>query len=67
MSGSFGLDAEHRDVSMQMAEVDLLPTVRAAGKDTALLANGFSCRHQIEEGAGRKPVHVAVLLQQALA
>jgi Fe-S oxidoreductase len=67
MSGSFGLDAEHRDISLQMAEADLLPAVRAAGEDTALLANGFSCRHQIEEGAGRKPVHVAVLLQQALA
>ena len=66
MSGSFGLDAEHRDVSMQMAEVDLLPAVRAAGDDTALLANGFSCRHQIEEGAGRKPLHVAVLLREAL-
>jgi len=66
MSGSFGLDAEHRDVSLQMAEADLLPAVRAAGADTALLANGFSCRHQIEEGAGRKPMHVAVLLRDAL-
>jgi len=67
MSGSFGLDAEHRDISLQMAEADLLPAVRAAGADTALLANGFSCRHQIEEGAGRKSLHVAVLLHQALA
>jgi len=66
MSGSFGLDAEHRDVSLQMAEADLLPAVRAAGADTALLANGFSCRHQIEEGAGRKPLHVALLLKDAL-
>ena len=67
MSGSFGLDAEHRDISLQMAEADLLPAVRAAGEDTVLMANGFSCRHQIEEGAGRKPVHVAVLLREALA
>lgn len=66
MAGSFGLDVEHCDVSMQMAEADLLPAVRAAGEDTALLANGFSCRHQIEEGAGRKPMHVAVLMQEAL-
>lgn len=67
MSGSFGLDAEHRDISLQMAEAELLPAVRAAGTDTELVANGFSCRHQIEEGAGRKPVHVALLLRDALA
>jgi Fe-S oxidoreductase len=66
MSGSFGLDAEHRDISLQMAELDLLPALRAA-PDAAVLANGFSCRHQIREGAGREPVHVAILLQRALA
>lgn len=66
MAGSFGLDAEHHDISLQMAEADLLPAVRAAGDDTRLLANGFSCRHQIDEGAGRKAVHVAVLLREAL-
>ena len=66
MSGSFGLDAEHRDISLQMAELDLLPALRQA-PDAALLANGFSCRHQIREGSGREPVHVAVLLRQALA
>lgn len=67
MAGSFGLDAEHADISLRMAEADLLPAVRAADAQTALLANGFSCRHQIEEGAGRRPMHVALLLDQALA
>ena len=66
MSGSFGLDAEHRDISLQMAELDLLPALRNA-PEAPVLANGFSCRHQIREGAGREPVHVAILLRQALA
>ena len=66
MSGSFGLEAEHADISMQMAEIDLLPALRAAPVDTTILANGFSCRHQIREGADRKPIHVALLLRDAL-
>ncbi len=67
MAGSFGLDAEHADISLRMAEADLLPAIRAAAPDTALLANGFSCRHQIEEGSGRDARHLALLLQDALA
>lgn len=66
MVGSFGLEAEHADISMQMAELDLLPALRAV-PDAAILANGFSCRHQIREGADRKPFHVALLLRDALA
>jgi Fe-S oxidoreductase len=66
MAGSFGLDAEHQDISLRMAEADLLPAIRAAGTDTELVANGFSCRHQIEEGSGRRARHVALLLQEAL-
>jgi hypothetical protein len=65
MAGSFGLEAEHADISMQMAELDLLPALRAA-PDASILANGFSCRHQIREGANRQPVHVALLLRAAL-
>ncbi|TVT60287.1 MAG: (Fe-S)-binding protein [Azoarcus sp. PHD] len=66
MAGSFGLDAEHADISMQMAEADLLPALRAA-PDAPLLANGFSCRHQIVEGVARRPAHVAQLMRDALA
>ncbi|WP_238121697.1 MULTISPECIES: (Fe-S)-binding protein [unclassified Xanthobacter] len=67
MAGSFGLEAEHYDASMRMAELALLPAVRAAGDETPLIANGFSCRHQIEHGTGRKARHIALLLQDALA
>lgn len=66
MAGSFGLEAEHHDISLRMAEADLLPAIRAATPDTDLLANGFSCRHQIEEGSGRRARHVAVLLREAM-
>jgi glycerol-3-phosphate dehydrogenase subunit C len=65
MAGSFGLEAEHADISMKMAELDLLPALRAA-PDAIILANGFSCRHQIREGVDRQPVHVALLLRDAI-
>lgn len=67
MAGAFGLEAEHYDASQQMAELALLPAVRAADPATAIVANGFSCRHQIADGSGRQPVHIALLLRDALA
>ena len=67
MSGSFGLEAEHYDASMQMGELALLPAVRAAPADARIVADGFSCRHQIADGTGRQAIHVALLLHQALA
>jgi FAD/FMN-containing dehydrogenase/Fe-S oxidoreductase len=66
MAGSFGYDAEHYRVSMQMAEASLLPKVREADKGTLLIADGTSCRHQIHDGAGREAVHVARVLAEAL-
>ena len=67
MAGSFGFEAEHYDASMRMAELALLPAVRAATVDTPLIANGFSCRHQIAHGSGREARHIAVVLRDALA
>jgi glycerol-3-phosphate dehydrogenase subunit C len=67
MAGSFGLEKEHYEASMQMAEITLLPAVRRASADTPIVANGFSCRHQIEHGSGRRAVHLAILLRDALA
>jgi FAD/FMN-containing dehydrogenase/Fe-S oxidoreductase len=66
MAGSFGYDAAHYDVSMKMAEAALLPKVRAADAETLIVADGTSCRHQIAHGAGRKPLHVARVLEAAL-
>ncbi len=67
MAGSFGYEADHYAVSMKMAELSLLPKIRAAGEDTLLVADGTSCRHQIADGAARRAVHVAQVLARALA
>ncbi len=71
MAGSFGFDAEHYDISMRMAELSLLPAVRAAAPDALIVADGTSCRHQIEDGTratGRRDaVHSVRVLERALA
>lgn len=66
MAGSFGIEKEHADIALEMAEQSLLPTLRAS-EQARILANGFSCRHQIEAGVNRPAVHVATLLREALA
>lgn len=67
MAGSFGYEAEHFDASMKMAELSLLPAIREAADDAVLVADGTSCRHQIRDGSGREAIHVARLLERALA
>ncbi|MEO6928978.1 MAG: heterodisulfide reductase-related iron-sulfur binding cluster, partial [Casimicrobiaceae bacterium] len=74
MAGSFGYEARHHAISMQMAELSLLPALRNARDDTLLVADGTSCRHQIadglalegQRGSGRRAMHVIRVLQQAL-
>jgi FAD/FMN-containing dehydrogenase/Fe-S oxidoreductase len=66
MAGAFGYEASHYDVSMKMAELSLLPAVRAA-PDAIIVADGTSCRHQIADGAAREAVHVARVLADHLA
>ncbi|MGB7195368.1 MAG: FAD-linked oxidase C-terminal domain-containing protein [Collimonas pratensis] len=67
MAGSFGYEAEHYEASMAMAELTLLPAVRKAGKDSIVVADGTSCRHQIEDGADTTALHVARVLAMLLA
>ncbi len=67
MAGSFGYDAKYFDTSMKMGEISLLPAVREADADCLIVADGTSCRHQIKDGAGREAIHVARVLQMALA
>ncbi len=66
MAGAFGYEAEHYEASMAMAELSLLPAVRAADRDTLIVASGTSCRHQIAAGAAREAWHVARVLERAL-
>jgi Fe-S oxidoreductase len=65
MAGSFGYEASHYEVSMQMAELSLLPAVRKQ-PDAIVVADGTSCRHQIRDGAQREAIHVAELLARQL-
>jgi FAD/FMN-containing dehydrogenase/Fe-S oxidoreductase len=66
MAGAFGFERAHFDVAQRCGERELLPAVRAAGKDTLLVTDGFSCREQIEQNTGRIPVHPAEVLRMAL-
>jgi Fe-S oxidoreductase len=66
MAGSFGYEAAHQEVSLAMAEASLLPAVREAPADALIVADGTSCRHQINDGAQRQALHVARVLEMAL-
>jgi FAD/FMN-containing dehydrogenase/Fe-S oxidoreductase len=66
MAGSFGFEEEKYDVSVKCAQLVLLPEIDKTNSDTLLVTNGFSCRAQIEELAGRRPIHVAELLKLGL-
>lgn len=63
MAGSFGYEKEHYEVSRLVGEQRLFPALRAADRDTVIVAPGFSCRLQIEHFTGRKAVHPATLLR----
>ena len=65
MAGAFGFEKEKYEVSMGAGERILLPRVREAGSETLIIANGFSCRTQIEQGTDRRDVHLAEVLESA--
>ena len=65
MAGSFGYEASHYEVSMQMAELSLLPAIRKQ-PNAIVVADGTSCRHQIKDGSQREAIHVAQLLANHL-
>jgi len=66
MAGSFGFEAGHYDISLQVGELALLPAVRRASKETLIIADGFSCREQIRQATDREAIHSAQLVQMAL-
>jgi Fe-S oxidoreductase len=66
MAGAFGFERDHYQISVQVGERVLLPAVREADPNTLLLTNGFSCREQIAQVAGRRTLHLAEVLQLAL-
>jgi Fe-S oxidoreductase len=67
MAGSFGFEAgETYEVSRRCGERVLLPAVRRADPETLIVADGFSCREQIEQGTGRQVLHTAEVVRRAL-
>ncbi len=67
MAGSFGYEKEHYDLSMQIGELVLFPTVRSQPAEVEIVASGTSCRHQIHDGTQRHAKHTAEVLFEALA
>ena len=66
MAGAFGFEKEKYEISMRVGERVLLPKVRAAARDTLIIADGFSCREQIAQTTNREALHLAQVLQMAL-
>jgi FAD/FMN-containing dehydrogenase/Fe-S oxidoreductase len=66
MAGSFGYSRDHFEVSRTIGERRLMPAVRARKPGTAIVASGFSCRHQIRDFTGETAVHPAILLRSLL-
>ena len=66
MAGAFGYESEHYQTSMAMANLDLLPVIRAASPDTIIVAGGTSCRHQIDHGTDHKAVSFLQVLEKSL-
>jgi len=64
LAGNFGVEQGHYEVSQAVAETALLPAVRRAPHDAVVLADGFSCRTQLEQLAQTKGLHLAQLLDE---
>ena len=66
MAGAFGFEREKYDVSIAIGELELLPAIRRTPPDAVIIADGFSCREQIEQCTGRHAIHLAEAIQMAL-
>ena len=66
MAGAFGFEKEKYDVSLAIGELELLPAVHNAPADWLIIADGFSCREQIQQCTGRNALHLAEVMQLGL-
>lgn len=66
MAGSFGYEKEHYDISMNIGELSLFPSVRKTDETELIVASGTSCRHQIKDGTNRESKHPIEVLFDAL-
>ena len=65
MAGAFGFEERHLPVAQALGERALLPAIRSAAPGTAIIADGFSCREQIRQGANQRALHLAEVIKQA--
>ncbi len=65
MAGAFGFENEHYDVSMKIGEHKLFPKIRESGADCVVIADGFSCREQVEQSSGLRTHHLAEILAKS--
>lgn len=66
MAGAFGYEKEHYAFSVKVAELKLVPTILQAPRETQVVTNGFSCRHQIAHLTDKKPLHLAEMLYRLM-
>ena len=66
MAGAFGFEKDKYETSIAIGELELLPAVRNAPADCLIIADGFSCREQIQQCTGRNALHLAEVIQMAL-
>jgi Fe-S oxidoreductase len=66
MAGAFGFETDHYDISMKCAGRVLLPEVRKTPGDALIITDGFSCHEQIAQATGRRPLHLAEVMQMAI-
>ncbi|HEY3876856.1 MAG TPA: (Fe-S)-binding protein, partial [Candidatus Kapabacteria bacterium] len=67
MAGAFGFEVDKFDVSTKIGERKLFPKIRSEGKNATIIADGFSCREQVEQSLGLKTFHLAEILARNLA
>jgi len=66
MAGGFGYEKEHFEVSRTISNLSLIPSIQKADKETIIITNGSSCRHQIKDFARREALHPVSFLRQNL-
>ena len=66
MAGSFGFEAEKYDVSKGAANACCCPRCAPRGRDTLMIADGFSCREQVRQTTDRVPLHLAEVIQMGM-
>jgi Fe-S oxidoreductase len=66
LAGSFGFEKAHHEISLRIGEHKLMPMVREAAEDAIVIADGFSCKTQVEQMTDRRPLHTAQVIKMAI-